>query len=96
MTPSSVPVDLDKHPSGVFPLSVAENNGHPQTSVAHGQVQIQNQALTMGTPGISASPLLSELTSPDGNEQSNIMEQPLDRLLKAVRLIIKLLSDMLI
>lgn len=85
LTPSSVPVDLDKHPSGVLPLSVAENNGHPQTPVALAQVQIQNQALTMGTPGISVSPLLAELTSPDGNEQSRIMEQPLDRLLKAVK-----------
>ena len=89
LTPSSsAPVDqMDKHPSGVLPLSVAENNGQPpQTPVALAhQVQIQNRAIiTLGTPGISASPLLTELTSPDGNEQSHIMEQPLDRLLKAV------------
>lgn len=83
LTPSSVPVDPDKHSSGVFSLSVAENSGLPQTPVAF-QVPNQNQAITMGTHGISASPLIAELTSPDGNEQSHIMRQPLDRLLKVV------------
>ncbi|KAI5410706.1 hypothetical protein KIW84_056012 [Lathyrus oleraceus] len=50
------------------------------------------QSLAIGTPGISASPLLAEFTGPDGahgnalappSGKSTIIEQPIDRLIKA-------------
>ncbi|KAM0029655.1 putative coactivator CBP, KIX domain superfamily, mediator complex subunit 15, KIX [Helianthus debilis subsp. tardiflorus] len=69
--------------NGVSSLSNIGNIGHQQ--------QPPNQ---IGTPGISASPLLAEFTSPDGNHgvlpsmgpgKSTVTEQPLERLLKAVK-----------
>ncbi|CAL9215154.1 unnamed protein product [Arabidopsis halleri] len=52
------------------------------------------QSLAIGTPGISASPLLQELTSPDGNirypltstcGKSSATELPIERLIRAVK-----------
>ncbi|KAF0900848.1 hypothetical protein E2562_035483 [Oryza meyeriana var. granulata] len=54
----------------------------------------QTQSITINTPGISASPLLEEFTSVDGNQanmptqvltKSSAAERPLDSLLKALR-----------
>ncbi|GMI93916.1 hypothetical protein HRI_003060900 [Hibiscus trionum] len=56
-------------------------------------VQAGSQSLAIGTPGMSASPLLAEFTGADGthanalaavSRKSNITEQPLERLMKAV------------
>jgi PAX-interacting protein 1 len=62
---------------------------HQQTSGA----LLPAQSLAIGTPGISASPLLAEFTGTDGNNgttlvsatKSSVAEQPIDRLLKAVK-----------
>ncbi|KAI3756103.1 hypothetical protein L1987_55916 [Smallanthus sonchifolius] len=74
--------------NGVSSLSNVGNIGHqqqPSSSVLPNQI---------GTPGISASPLLAEFTSPDGNHgvmpsmgpgKYTVTEQPLERLLKAVK-----------
>lgn len=57
-------------------------------------VRHQQPSLAIGTPGISASPLLAEFTSPDGNHGAvasigsgkTVAEQPLERLLRVVSL----------
>ncbi|KAL8264109.1 hypothetical protein R6Q59_022239 [Mikania micrantha] len=84
---SPLPGDFERI-NGVSSLSNVGNIGHPQqpsSSVFPNQI---------GTPGISASPLLAEFTSPDGNHgavpsmgpgKSIITEQPIERLLKAVK-----------
>ncbi|XP_011087375.1 mediator of RNA polymerase II transcription subunit 15a isoform X2 [Sesamum indicum] len=89
MAPSPMPGDSEKMNSGVSSLSNAGNIGHHPTATA----SIPNQSLAIGTPGISASPLL-EFTSPDGTHgvaptivsgNSNVVEQPLERLIKVVK-----------
>ncbi|KAK9290114.1 hypothetical protein L1049_008278 [Liquidambar formosana] len=89
LTPSSIPVDLEKNPRGVSPLSIVENAGPSQTPVSVTQVQTeiqtQNQSLAIGATGLSVPPLLTEFTSPDGNQQSRATVKPLERLLKAVK-----------
>ncbi|XP_071733741.1 mediator of RNA polymerase II transcription subunit 15a-like isoform X2 [Rutidosis leptorrhynchoides] len=74
---------------GVSSLSNIGNIGHQQPSGV-----LPAQSLAIGTPGISASPLLAEFTSPDGNHggvpsigsgRSSVTEQPLERLLKVVK-----------
>ncbi|XP_076910671.1 mediator of RNA polymerase II transcription subunit 15a-like [Bidens hawaiensis] len=70
--------------NGVPSLSNVGNTGHQQPS----------SAVAIGTPGISASPLLAEFTSPDGTHGAvasigagkSVTEQPLERLLKVVKL----------
>ncbi|XP_022860694.1 mediator of RNA polymerase II transcription subunit 15a-like isoform X1 [Olea europaea var. sylvestris] len=90
MAPSIIPGEFDKMNSVVASLSNAGNPGHHQTTGA----SIPAQSLAIGTPGISASPLLAEFTSPDGTHgvvstivsgNSNVVEQPLERLLKVVK-----------
>ncbi|CAI9770438.1 unnamed protein product [Fraxinus pennsylvanica] len=90
MTPSIIPGESDKMNSVVASLSNAANPGHHQTTGA----SIPAQSLAIGTPGISASPLLAEFTSPDGTHgvvspmvlgNSNVVEQPLERLIKVVK-----------
>jgi PAX-interacting protein 1 len=85
MAPSPMPGDSEKPSS----LSNAANIGHQQTTGAGAQVQ----SLAIGTPGISASPLLAEFSGPDGTHanalstisgKSSVTEQPLERLIKAV------------
>lgn len=86
--PSPMPGESEKVNSGVSALSNA-GNIHHQTAVA----SVPAQSLAIGTPGISASPLLAEFTSPEGHHavpatvasgKSNATEQPIERLLKAV------------
>ncbi|KAL5542573.1 hypothetical protein UlMin_010283 [Ulmus minor] len=69
-------------------LSNAGNVGQQQMT----GIVAPAQSLAIGTPGISASPLLTEFSGPDGTHgnalasligKSNITEQPLDRLIKA-------------
>ena len=89
MAPSPMPGDSEKPVSGVSSLSNAGNIGHQQTS----GVGAPAPSLAIGTPGISASPLLAEFTGPDGTHgnaltnvsgKPSITEQPLERLIKAV------------
>lgn len=90
LAPSPMPGDLDKFNSGATSLSNAGNILHQQTAGAVAPAQ----SLAIGTPGISASPLLAEFTSPDVNNgnastvfsgKSSVTEQPLERLIKAVK-----------
>ncbi|KAL7120166.1 hypothetical protein ACP275_02G106900 [Erythranthe tilingii] len=90
MAPSPLPSDSEKMNSGVTSLSNVGNSMHHPTTAA----SVPNQSLAIGTPGISASPLLAEFTSPDGphgvastivSGNSNVVEQPLERLIKVVK-----------
>lgn len=90
LAPSPMPGESEKVNSGISSLSNAGNIGHQQTTGAI----LPAQSLAIGTPGISASPLLAEFTSPDGHHgnataavsgKSSAMEQPLERLLKVVK-----------
>ncbi|KAF0894865.1 hypothetical protein E2562_004873, partial [Oryza meyeriana var. granulata] len=90
VAPSPIPVDSEKPLSNLS--SSLTNTGqasHQQTSMAP-----QTQSISFNTPGISASPLLVEFTSVDGNQanmptqvltKSSAAERPLDCLLKALR-----------
>ncbi|XP_061981776.1 mediator of RNA polymerase II transcription subunit 15a-like isoform X1 [Populus nigra] len=87
--PSPMPGDSDKPVSGISSLLNTGNIVH-QPSVA----QALAPSLAIGTPGISASPLLAEFTSPDGahggalttvSGKSNVTEQSLECLIKAVK-----------
>ncbi|VAI81520.1 unnamed protein product [Triticum turgidum subsp. durum] len=89
VAPSPIPVDSDKQHSNISSLTNTGQTGHQQTSLAP-----QTQSIAVNTPGISASPLLAEFTSVDGNQanmptqvpiKSNAAERPMDRLLKALR-----------
>ncbi|XP_062012017.1 mediator of RNA polymerase II transcription subunit 15a isoform X2 [Rosa rugosa] len=86
IAPSPMPGDSEKPSS----LTNAGNVGHQQTTAVGAQVQ----SLAIGTPGISASPLLAEFIGPDGTHanalsaisgKSSVTEQPLERLIKAVK-----------
>lgn len=85
MAPSPMPGDSEKPSS----LSNAGNVGHQPTTGVGAQVQ----SLAIGTPGISASPLLAEFSVPDTHVnalstisgKSSVTEQPLERLIKAVK-----------
>jgi PAX-interacting protein 1 len=87
-----MPGDFEKPISGVSSISNAANIGHQQT----GGAAAPAQSLAIGTPGISASPLLAEFTGPDGahgnalapsSGKSTVTEEPMDRLIKAVSLV---------
>lgn len=90
-TPSTshMPIESEKLNSGVSSLSKAGNIGNQATTA-----MLPTQPFTIGTPGISPSPLLSELTSPDGNHgndasiisgKSSNIEEPMEHLLKVVK-----------
>ncbi|ESQ35234.1 hypothetical protein EUTSA_v10006572mg [Eutrema salsugineum] len=88
MAPSPMQVDCEK-PSGASSLSMG-NTGRQQATGMQGVVQ----SLAIGTPGISASPLLQEFTSPDGNNLNPLIstsgkpsatELPIERLIRAVK-----------
>ncbi|XP_050205171.1 mediator of RNA polymerase II transcription subunit 15a-like isoform X2 [Mercurialis annua] len=90
LAPSPMPGDSEKPVSMVSSLSNAGNIGQQPTSVA----QASAPSLAIGTPGISASPLLAECIVSDGglgnplttaSGKSTITEQPLERLMKAVK-----------
>ncbi|CAN6907392.1 unnamed protein product [Brassica oleracea] len=73
----------------------------PSTSLAPSPMQVDSekamgntarqqqsvvQSIAIGTPGISASPLLQELTSPDGNNlNQSAAELPIERLIRVVK-----------
>ncbi|XP_051145563.1 mediator of RNA polymerase II transcription subunit 15a-like isoform X2 [Andrographis paniculata] len=97
MAPSPMPGD-EKTSYGVSSLA---NVVHPSTAAA----SIPKQSLAIGTPGISASPLLAEFTSPDGTHafastivpgSTNVVEQPLERLTKVVRWMLSLVCGILL
>ncbi|OAY36943.1 mediator of RNA polymerase II transcription subunit 15a [Manihot esculenta] len=88
LAPSPMPGDSEK-PSGISSLSNAGNIGQQQIGA-----QVLAPSLAIGTPGISASPLLAECTGSDGahgnalttaSGKSSVTEQPLERLIKAVK-----------
>uniref|UniRef100_A0A0D9XB03 Uncharacterized protein n=1 Tax=Leersia perrieri TaxID=77586 RepID=A0A0D9XB03_9ORYZ len=90
VAPSPIPVDSEKPLSNLS--SSLTNTG--QATHQHTSMVPQTQSIAVNTPGISASPLLAEFTSVDGNQanmptqvltKSSAAERPLDRLLKALR-----------
>ncbi|XP_038993346.1 mediator of RNA polymerase II transcription subunit 15a-like isoform X2 [Hibiscus syriacus] len=90
LAPSPMPGESEKPVPGTYSLSNAVNVGLQQGT----GVQTGSQSLAIGTPGISASPLLAEFTGADGtrvnaltavSSKSSITEQPLERLMKAVK-----------
>ncbi|KAJ7002793.1 mediator of RNA polymerase II transcription subunit 15a-like isoform X1 [Populus alba x Populus x berolinensis] len=87
--PSPMPGDSDKPVSGISSLLNTGNIIH-QPSVA----QALAPSLAIGSPGISASPLLADFTSPDGahggalttvSGKSNVTGKPLEYLIEAVK-----------
>ncbi|XP_012454272.1 mediator of RNA polymerase II transcription subunit 15a isoform X1 [Gossypium raimondii] len=89
LAPSPMPGESEKPVLGTSLPNVA-NLGHQQGT----GVQTGSQSLAIGTPGISASPLLAEFSGADGthanaltavSSKSNVTEQPLERLIKAVK-----------
>ncbi|KAH1047921.1 hypothetical protein J1N35_038705 [Gossypium stocksii] len=89
LAPSPMPGESEKPVLGTSLPNVA-NLGHQQGT----GVQTGSQSLAIGTPGISASPLLAEFSGADGTHanaltavfsKSNVTEQPLERLIKAVK-----------
>ncbi|KAF5750321.1 mediator of RNA polymerase II transcription subunit 15a-like [Tripterygium wilfordii] len=85
---SSTSVAHAKDPSGVSPLSISEFNAHSQTSDSLAQDmihnQVDNQSLSIGISDMSASPLPTDITGPDGQQQPRDTNQPIERLIKAV------------
>ncbi|CAN8305071.1 unnamed protein product [Cochlearia groenlandica] len=88
MAPSPMQVDSEK-PFGASSLSMG-NITRQQASSLQGVVQ----SLAIGTPGISASPLLQEFTSPEGHNlnlltntsgKPSATELPIERLIRAVK-----------
>ncbi|CAN1229477.1 Mediator of RNA polymerase II transcription subunit 15a [Linum grandiflorum] len=78
-TPSASPIPCDSEKPGISSLSNAGNVGHQHP-----------KSLAIGTPGISASPLLAEFSVPDNaftavSGKPSAAEQPIDRLLRAVK-----------
>ncbi|KAJ8509773.1 hypothetical protein OPV22_000207 [Ensete ventricosum] len=80
----------EKQFSGVMSLQNAGNIEHQQAAVAPSEVQ----SFTVTTPGVTASPLLAEFTSPDGNQndipnlavgRASTTEKPLERLIEVIR-----------
>ncbi|KAK8992894.1 hypothetical protein V6N11_048957 [Hibiscus sabdariffa] len=89
LAPSPMPGESEKPIQGTSLPNVATIGNQQGTGVHAG-----SQSLAIGTPGISASPLLAEFTGADGthanalttvSSKSNITEQPLERLMKAVK-----------
>ncbi|KAF8028145.1 hypothetical protein BT93_E0914 [Corymbia citriodora subsp. variegata] len=87
---SPMPVDTEKSISGLSSLSNGGNIGQLQTDDA----LASTPPISTGTPGISISPLLAELSSPDAalwkpaktsSGKSSVTEQPVERLIRAVK-----------
>lgn len=94
LAPSPMPGESEKLNSGISSLSNAGNIGHSHATTASAAAQ----SLAIGTPGISASPLLAEFTSLDGAHintstsmpcKPHTVEKPHERLIKAVKSISK-------
>ncbi|RYR40681.1 hypothetical protein Ahy_A09g046424 isoform E [Arachis hypogaea] len=90
LAPSPMPGDSEKPIAGLSTMSNAGNVGHQQTS----STVAPAQSLAIGTPGISASPLLAEFSGPDGphgnalaptSGKSSVTDQPLERLIKVMK-----------
>ncbi|XP_052724757.1 mediator of RNA polymerase II transcription subunit 15a isoform X2 [Vigna angularis] len=90
LAPSPMPGESEKSVPCVSSISNAANIGHHQT----GGVVAPPQSLAIGTPGISASPLLAEFSGQDGahgnalaatSGKSTVTEQPLERLINVVK-----------
>lgn len=90
LAPSPMPGESEKLNPSISSLSNAGNMSQSQVAA----VSTAAQSLAIGTPGISASPLLAEFSSLDGAHiiastavtgKMNVVEQPLERLIKAVR-----------
>ncbi|KAI3851558.1 hypothetical protein MKW92_040659 [Papaver armeniacum] len=85
LAPSLIPGDPEKQTSGASSQSTDIGHGHNTAYLG----QVQSPAI--GTPGISASPLIAEFTDPNGNQvtsstvtKPSVTEQPMERLLEAV------------
>lgn len=87
-TPFSTPADSEKHPSDISPLLIPQNLGHPQRNFSLNLVDTENEVMTQSLPvagpGMSASSFPTESSSPNFEQQSSAMKDPLERLLKAV------------
>ncbi|XP_060182673.1 mediator of RNA polymerase II transcription subunit 15a isoform X2 [Lycium barbarum] len=89
LAPSPMPGDSEKVSAGLASHSIAGNIMHQQATAASAPAQ----SLAIGTPGISASPLLAEFTPLDGTHANgsaadsgkSSVEQPLERLMKVVK-----------
>ncbi|XP_068479025.1 mediator of RNA polymerase II transcription subunit 15a-like isoform X2 [Phaseolus vulgaris] len=90
LAPSPMPGESEKPVPCVSSISNGANIGHQQT----GGAVAPAQSLAIGTPGISASPLLAEFSGPDGGHgnalaatsgKSTVTEQPLERLINVVK-----------
>ncbi|GKV15586.1 hypothetical protein SLEP1_g26366 [Rubroshorea leprosula] len=88
--PSPLSGVSEKPMAGTSLLSNTESVGNQPVTA----VQVGSQSLAIGTPGISASPLLAEFTGGDTTQghalstvsgKSTVTEQPLDRLIKVVK-----------
>ncbi|CAK9188559.1 unnamed protein product [Ilex paraguariensis] len=84
LTSSSILVDSQKNTSSIYPLPIAEDTKQPQAVPAK-QTAIQNQSIATSTPGILSSPLPTDFTSLEGNQQSHAQGQPFKRLLEVVK-----------
>ncbi|GER32927.1 transcription cofactor [Striga asiatica] len=89
MAPSPMPGDSEKVNFGSSLSNAGHSVQHPATAAS-----VPNQSVDIATPGISASPLLAEFTSPEGTHgvvstivsgNSNVVEQPLERLIKVIK-----------
>ncbi|OAY75775.1 Mediator of RNA polymerase II transcription subunit 15a [Ananas comosus] len=89
IAPSPVPGETEKQLPNVSSLPSGGQIGSQQANLP-----APVQSLVVGTPGISASPLLAEFPRPDGNQanlptlppyKAGTTESPLDRLLKVVQ-----------
>ncbi|KAI3942112.1 hypothetical protein MKW92_025370 [Papaver armeniacum] len=85
LAPSLIPGHPEKQTSGASSQSTDIGHGHNTAYLG----EVQSPAI--GTPGISASPLIAEFTDPNGNQvtsstvtKPSVTEQPIERLLKAV------------
>ncbi|KAK1375661.1 Mediator of RNA polymerase II transcription subunit 15a [Heracleum sosnowskyi] len=87
--PSPLLGESEKVNSGISSLSKAGNVGHQTAGTL-----VPAQSLAIGTPGISASPLLDEFTSPEAHHsilaatasgESNATVGPIERLIKVVK-----------
>ncbi|KAL3585164.1 hypothetical protein D5086_012031 [Populus alba] len=76
---SSAQIDQQNFPSASTPLTPTSR--YVALAQVDSQTQSQNQSTATDTPGISASPLLEEFTSPSNASDTN---QPFQRLLRAV------------
>uniref|UniRef100_A0A7N0TTT6 Mediator complex subunit 15 KIX domain-containing protein n=1 Tax=Kalanchoe fedtschenkoi TaxID=63787 RepID=A0A7N0TTT6_KALFE len=89
LAPSPMPGDSEKINSNISSLATAVNSRHLPSAVP----PAPTQSLAIGTPGISASPLLAEFSNQDaahgntsaGTAKSSATDQPIDRLIKAVK-----------